>query len=111
MEEMGTPSEISENMPNASMMNMMWSSIFGNIGFQQMPSQTGEVSFAYGQIPYFSVESAIYVNQINSAVNPTNIMPGSQAGQLNTNGQITVTGVAGNQQVAIGNSTQQSGMF
>lgn len=111
MQEMGTTSEISENMPNASMMNMMWSAIFGNIGFQQAPSQTGEINYSYGQTSYFSIEGAIYVGQINSAVNPTSILPGSTAGQQNVNGQITVTGAAGNQQVAIGNATQQSGSF
>lgn len=111
MQEMNSPGDISMNMPNASMMNMMWSAIFGNIGFQLAPSQTGEVDFNYGQSSYFSIESAIYVGQINSAVNPTSILPGQQAGQLNTSGQITVTGAAGNQQVAIGNATQQSGTF
>lgn len=108
---MSSTDDISMNMPNASLMNMMFSGIFGNIGFQLAPSQTGEINFSYGQTSYFSIEGAIYVNQINSAVNPTSIMPGQQAGQLNTSGQITVTGAAGNQQVAIGNATQQSGTF
>lgn len=111
MQEMSSPGDISLNMPNASLMNMMFSAIFGNIGFQQAPSQTGEINYNYGQTSYFSIEGAIYVGQINSSINPTSILPGSTSGQQNVNGQITVTNSAGLQQVAIGAATTASGTY
>lgn len=98
-------------MPNASLMNTMYTTIFGNIGFQLAPSQTGEVNYGYGILPYLSLESVIYLQQLNSQLDPSSIAPGQSQGQLNVSGQITVTGPAGNQQVAIGNSTAQSGGF
>lgn len=111
MPPMDSPSDIAQNMPNASMMYSTFTPVFGNLNFQLAPSQTGEVNYSYGQMPYFSLEALLYMQQVQSATQPTNILPGQVSGQQNVSGQITVTGAAGNLQVAIGNSTQQSGSF
>lgn len=111
MEPMGSPSQISQNMPNASLMNTMFTSVFGNIGFQLAPSQTGEVNFGFGTLPYLSLESVIYLQQINAQIDPTSIAPGQHNGQQNISGQYTVTGAAGNVQVAIGNASTTTGNF
>lgn len=108
---MGSGGDIAQNMPNASLMNTMFTTIFGNIGFMLAPSQTGEVNFAFGIMPYMSLESVIYLQQLNSQVDPTSIQPGQHQGQQNITGQYTVTGAAGNQQVAIGQATSSSGGF
>lgn len=111
MQPMNSSSDIAQNMPNASLMNTMFTTIFGNIGFQVAPSQTGEVDFAFGTMPYMSLESVIYLQQLNSQLDPSSIAPGQHSGQQNITGQYTVTGPAGNQQVAIGNATTNSGGF
>lgn len=111
MPPMNSPDELAMNMPNASMMYSTFTPIFGNLGFQIAPSQTGEVNYSFGQLPYFSLEGLLYMQQVNSATQPQNILPGSHTGQQNITGQYTVTGAAGNVQVAIGNATTQSGSF
>lgn len=111
MQPMGSTNDLAQNMPNASMMYSTFTPIFGNLGFQIMPSQTGEVNYNFGTLPYFSLEALIYMQQVNAATQPQNILPGQHTGQQNITGQYTVTGAAGNQQVAIGNATANSGHF
>lgn len=111
MPPMDSTSDISMNMPNQSMMYSTFTPIFGNLGFQIAPSQTGDVDYDFGQIPYFSLEGVLYMQQIASAVQPESVMPGQSQGQHNISGQYTVTGGAGNMQVSIGNATQASGSF
>jgi hypothetical protein len=111
MQPMGSPDEISANMPNASMMYSTFTPVFGNLGFQIAPSQTGEVNYSFGNVPYFSLEGLLYMQQVASATQPESITPGQHTGQQNITGQYTVTGAAGNVQVAIGNSTESSGGF
>lgn len=111
MQPMNSAGDIAQNMPNASLMNTMFTTIFGNIGFMLAPSQTGEVNFSFGSLPYMSLESVLYLQQLNSQLDPSSIAPGQHQGQQNISGQFTVTGPAGNQQVAIGNATSASGGF
>lgn len=111
MEPMGSSSEISANMPNQSMMYSTFTPIFGNLGFQIAPSQTGEVNYGFGQIPYFSLEGLIYMQQVAASTQPNRIRSGQNTGQQNITGQYTVTGAGGNVQVAIGSATTQSGTF
>lgn len=111
MPPMNSPSDLSENMPNASMMYATFTPVFGNMNFQIAPSQTGEVNFGFGQMPYFSLEGLIYMQQVAAATQPETVLPGQSQGQQNISGQYTVTGNAGNVQVAIGNATTQSGTF
>lgn len=111
MAPMGSPEEISANMPNQSMMYSTFTPVFGNLGFQIMPSQTGEVNYGFGNMPYFSLEGLLYMQQVSAATQPSSIMPGQHSGQQNIGGQYTVTGPAGNVQVAIGNGSTQTGAF
>ena len=111
MPPMTSPDDIAQNMPNASMMYSTFTPVFGNLAFQLSPSQTGEVNFSYGTMPHFSLEGLLYMQQVQSATEPTQVLPGTVSGQQNVGGQVTVTGAAGNLQVAIGNATQQSGSF
>lgn len=111
MNPMNTPDDLSQNMPNASMMYATYTPIFGNMSFQIAPSQTGEVNYNFGQLPYFSLEGLLYMQQVSASTRPTSIISGQNTGQQNISGQYTVTGAAGNVQVAIGSSTTQSGSF
>lgn len=111
MEPMSSPNDLAQNMPNASLMYATYTPIFGNLNFQIAPSQTGEVNYQFGQLPYFSLEGLIYMQQMNAATQPQNIMSGQNTGQQNITGQYTVTGAAGNVQVAIGSATNQTGTF
>lgn len=111
MGPMNTPSEIAMNMPNNSLMYQSFTPTFGNINFQIMPSQTGEINYSYGQVPYVSLEAMLYQQQMNAPVQPSSIASGQHTGQHNISGQYTVTGPAGNQQVAIGSATANSGGF
>lgn len=111
MPPMNSTDDLAMNMPNTSMMYSTFTPIFGNLGFQIAPSQTGEVNYGFGTMPYFSLEGLIYMQQVNSATQPQRILPGQNTGQQNIRGQYTVTGAAGNVQVAIGNATTTSGGF
>lgn len=111
MQPMDSPSDISANMPNASMMYSTFTPIFGNLSFQIAPSETGEVNYGFGTLPYFSLEALLYMQQVNNATQPQNVLPGQSTGQQNISGQYTVTGAAGNVQVAIGKATSSSGSF
>lgn len=106
-----TPSQLSMNMPNNSLMFQSFTPTFGNIMFQIAPSQTGEINYNYGQTSYLSLEAMLYQQQMSAQVQPTSIAPGQHTGQHNISGQYTVTGPAGNQQVAIGGATSASGGF
>ena len=111
MPPMNSPNDLAQNMPNASLMYSTYTPVFGNMMFQIAPSQTGEVNYGFGNMPYFSLEGLIYMQQVSAATQPSSIMPGQHSGQQNISGQYTVTGAAGNVQVAIGSSTTQSGTF
>lgn len=111
MPPMDSPSDIALNMPNSSLMYSTFTPTFGNLLFQIAPSQTGEVNFSYGTIPYLSLEALLYQQQIAASVDPANVRSGQSGGQQNISGQYTVTGAAGNMQVAIGAATTGSGSF
>lgn len=68
----------------------MYTSTFGNVNFQVMPSQTGEVSNNFGIVPYVSLESIIYAQQMQAQVSPTNIVSGQNTGQQNIQGSTTI---------------------
>ena len=104
-------SDLSANLPAIGSMSIFTSTVFGNTNFQIAPSQTGEVNFDFGQLPYFSLEGQLVLEQIMAATQPERSLPGQSQGQLNVSGQITVTGAGGNQQVAIGAASTASGTF
>jgi hypothetical protein len=69
----------------------MYTATFGNMNFQIAPSLTGEVSNSFGTVPYVSLESIIYAQQMNAQTSPTNIMSGQNTGTQNVQGAYTVT--------------------
>lgn len=86
-------------------MSLMFSTFtptFGNILFQIQPSMSGEVSNTFGTIPYLSLESLIYQQQIQAQTAPVSILPGQNTGQQNVQGSYTVTDSANNVRVQIG---------
>lgn len=93
---------LSQNAPNNSLTYMTYTPTFGNINFQIMPSQSGKVSNNFGQIPYLSLESLVYMQQMNAQVSPTNITPGQNTGQQNIQGSYTVSDSTGNTRISMG---------
>lgn len=71
-------------------MQQAFAPIFGNTAFQIMPSETGEVSNHFGIIPYMSLESMVYQNQMTAQVSPSQVMAGQNSGQQNIQGSYTV---------------------
>lgn len=108
MEPMTSPSDISQNMPNGSLMYQTYTPTFGNINFSIQPSQTGEVSNTFGTIPYLSMEALIYMQQMQAQTAPTSILPGQNTGQQNIQGNYTITDQTGNVRMVMG---YQSGGF
>lgn len=102
MQPMDSPSQIASNMPNQSLMYSTFTPTFGNIMFQIQPSMSGEVSNTYGTIPYLSLESLVYMQQIQAQTSPTNIVSGQNTGQQNVQGSYTVTDGTGNMRVQMG---------
>lgn len=97
-------SELSQNIPNASLMMMMYSGTFGNMGFTVQPATPGNVQGGFPTVPYLSLEALMYNAQSsNPMVAPTNIATGSTAGVQNISGTQTVTDTTGNIRVSIGN--------
>jgi len=96
--------DLAQNMPNQSLMMQTYTPTFGNLNFQIEPSQSGEVSNTFGTIPYLSLESLIYQQQMQAQTSPTSTLPGQNTGQQNISGQYTVTDSTGNQRVLMGYS-------
>lgn len=104
MQPMNSPSDIAMNMPNQSLMYSTFTPTFGNLNFIIQPSMTGEVSNTFGTIPYLSLESLIYMQQVQSATNQANTVSSAVTGQQNVTGSIGVTDSQNNQRVLIGYS-------
>lgn len=102
-------SELSQNVPNASLMMMMYSGTFGNMGFTVQPATPGNVQGGFPSVPYLSLEALLYNAQSsNPIVSPNNIQTGSTAGVQNISGTHTVTDNTGNVRVSIGNTSVSS---
>lgn len=99
---MDNPSDIAQNMPNASLMYQTYTPTFGNISFAISPSQTGEVSNSFGTIPYMSLEGLIYMQQMSAQTSPTSVLPGQNTGQQNIQGNYTITDESGNVRMVMG---------
>lgn len=99
-------SQVSQNMPNASMMMLMYSAAFGNMAFQVQPASPGIKQTGFPSVPYLSLEALLYNGQMsNPVVAPNNIQTGSTAGTQNIAGNLTTTDNTGNVRVAIGNGS------
>jgi len=108
MPPMSSPSDLAQNMPNASLMYQTLTPIFGNIAFAIAPSQTGQINLSNGQIPYLSLEAVVYLQQIQSQTNQVNSQGGAMTGQNNVSGSITTKDGTGNIRVAISGGGQNS---
>jgi len=104
MEQNNSMSDLAMNMPNTSLMFAAYTPTFGNINFQIIPSQSGEVSNTFGTISYLSLEAILYQQQMQAQTAPTAVLPGQNTGQQNVQGSYTVTDNAGNQRVIMGYS-------
>ena len=82
----------------------MYTATFGNVNFQIQPSMTGEVSNTFGVVPYVSLESVIYAQQMQAQVSPTNIVSGQNTGQQNIQGSTTVQDSTGLTRMVMGYS-------
>lgn len=101
--EGGFESQVSANVPNASMMMMAYSSTFGNVNFMIEPASKGQIQEGFVTIPYLSLEALLYNGQMsNQTVAPRQIQTGSTAGTQNLQGGTTVTDSSGNIRVSIG---------
>lgn len=102
-EDGGFESQVSANVPNASMMMLAYSSTFGNVNFMIQPATKGEVQEGFVTVPYLSLEALLYNGQMsNQTVAPRQIQTGSTAGTQNIQGGTTVTDSSGNIRVSIG---------
>lgn len=90
------------NIPNQSLEYGTYTPTFGNLQFQIQPSMTGEVSNSFGTVPYLSLESLVYLQQIQSQTSPVTVLPGQNQGQQNIQGQYTVTDLTGQTRVIMG---------
>lgn len=98
------PSQDSQNLAanTSGAMFQMYTSTFGNVNFQVAPSQTGEVSNTFGIVPYVSLESIIYAQQMQAQVSPTNIVSGQNTGQQNIQGSTTIQDANGLTRMVMG---------
>jgi len=80
----------------------MYTATFGNVNFQIQPSMTGEVSNTFGTIPYLSLESVIYAQQMQAQISPTNIVSGQNTGQQNIQGSTTIQDNSGLTRMVMG---------
>jgi hypothetical protein len=100
--ESQSSSNLAQNTTGA--MFEMYTSTFGNVNFQIQPSMTGEVSNTFGTIPYVSLESVIYAQQMNAQMSPTNIMSGQNTGQQNIQGSYSIQDANGLTRMVMGYS-------
>lgn len=92
-----------QNIPNASMMQMMYSGTFGNMDFTVMPASPGAIQSGFPSMPYLSLEAVIYNQQMSNPMTaPSNILTGNTSGSQNISGQQTVTDNTGTVRMVTG---------
>lgn len=96
MPPMDSISDLAQNMPQIGADYITNMVLFGNIGYQAQPSQSGEVSNTFGVVPYVSLTSLLYMQQIQSATNQANTTSTQMTGQQNVTGALTVSDSSGN---------------
>lgn len=79
-----------DRLSGDSMLQQAYTPTFGNMNFQIMPSQTGEVSDTFGTIPYFSLEALIQMQASSAQLDPGRILGGQTSGQQNIQGSYTI---------------------
>lgn len=97
-------STLSQNTANNSLMYQTYTPIFGNLNFQIQPSQTGEVNYQFSQVPYFSLEGMIYLQQMQGQSSPINTTSGANQGQQNIQGSYGIQDSNGLSRMVMGYS-------
>jgi hypothetical protein len=77
------------NVTQNSGLSAVFTPIFGNMNFQILPSQTGEVNVNFGTIPYMALEALIQA-QGGGNIDPTRINSGSSQGNSIIQGQTSI---------------------
>lgn len=80
---------VAQNMVGGGL-GLGFTPIYGNMNFQILPSQTGEVNMSFGTIPYVSLESLIQANEQSGNIDPTRINSGSSQGNSIIQGQTSI---------------------
>jgi len=80
----------------------MYTATFGNMNFQIAPSMSGKVSNTFGTVPYVSLESIIYAQQMQAQMSPTNIVSGQNSGQQKIQGSTTIQDSNGQNRMVMG---------
>lgn len=74
-----------------SMMDIMYSTTFGNGSFVIEPPAPGEVDKGFPTVPYVSIEALLYQQQASNPLSsPVNTLSGSNTGQQVISGQYTM---------------------
>jgi hypothetical protein len=92
---------LAQNMTDSGF-GQAFNGTFGNLGFQILPSRTGEVSDTFGTVPYLSLESIIQSQLATAQVSPTNIVSGQNSGQQNIQGSYTIQDANGLTRMVMG---------
>lgn len=104
-------SSLYANLPNASLMQAMYSTTFGNMNFSVQGPQEGSISSSFPTVPYLSLEALLYQGQqSNPLTSATNIFTGQTAGQQNIGGQVTMNDSVNQHRYLMGYQQGQSGI-
>ena len=97
--------QLSQDIPNASMMMMMYSATFGNIAFAIQPATPSPVQMGFPTATGPSLEAIFYNQQMsNPMVAPYQVGTGNTSGSQNISGQQTVTDSTGTVRMVSGYS-------
>lgn len=89
-EDSGYNQNFAQSAP-MSMMDIMYTTTFGNGSFVIQPPSPDEVGQGFPVIPYLSIEALFYQQQASNPVSaPINTMSGAHIGQQVISGQYTM---------------------
>ena len=75
-------SELGQNIPNSSLMMLMYTPVFGNMGFTITPASKGKIQAGYNTVPYLSEEAVLYNGQMSNPMSSPNMTyGGASSGQ------------------------------
>lgn len=91
------------NIPNMSLMYMMYTPTFGNMNFFIQPPIPGKVGNGFPSVPYVPLEGLIYMNQAqNQQVMANDILTGTTVGSQSTGGTSTTADISGTPRYMLG---------
>lgn len=96
-------SDLYQNVPNMSMMFMMYTPTFGNGNFMIQPPGPGEVQPGFPSVPYMPLEALFYQQMSSNPFTATNLASGGQSvGQQNIAGTQTAYDSEGTSRYQLG---------